>query len=127
MCIQTFTVILAPRGCSLCVEGGLSPRWFCGGHGVASSCHDAAHPLVSCLSSHRNIVRRLRFDLTILCVHLVLCWSINRRPKTSDAGVMEVARRCTGLTALELSRSALPFKVGDVTLLVGTLGSDIMI
>ena len=36
----------------------------------------------------------------------------------SDTGLLEVARRCSSLTALDLSRSELPFKVGDVTLLV---------
>lgn len=36
----------------------------------------------------------------------------------SDTGLLEVARRCSGLTVLELSRSELPFKVGDVTLMV---------
>lgn len=38
----------------------------------------------------------------------------------SDTGLLEVARRCSSLTALELSRSELPFKVGDVTLMVRT-------
>lgn len=32
--------------------------------------------------------------------------------------MLEVARRCSSLTVLELSRSELPFKVGDVTLMV---------
>lgn len=38
--------------------------------------------------------------------------------KVSDTGLLEVARRCSSLTVLELSRSELPFKVGDVTLMV---------
>ncbi|CAM9135908.1 unnamed protein product [Pylaiella littoralis] len=37
--------------------------------------------------------------------------------QVSDTGLLEVARRCSGLTILELSRSELPFKVGDVTLM----------
>ncbi|CAM9603609.1 unnamed protein product, partial [Laminaria digitata] len=37
--------------------------------------------------------------------------------QVSDTGLLEVARRCSALTALDLSRSELPFKVGDVTLL----------
>ncbi|CAN0057132.1 unnamed protein product [Scytosiphon promiscuus] len=37
--------------------------------------------------------------------------------QVSDTGMLEVARRCSSLTVLELSRSDLPFKVGDVTLM----------
>ncbi|CAM9562727.1 unnamed protein product, partial [Ectocarpus sp. 8 AP-2014] len=37
--------------------------------------------------------------------------------QVSDTGLLEVARRCSSLTVLELSRSELPFKVGDVTLM----------
>lgn len=43
-----------------------------------------------------------------------------RLRKVSDTGLLEVARRCSALTALDLSRSELPFKVGDITLLVST-------
>ncbi len=42
----------------------------------------------------------------------------DQKRKVSDTGLLEVARRCSALTTLDLSRSELPFKIGDVTLMV---------
>lgn len=41
-----------------------------------------------------------------------------RCQQISDTGMVEVARRCCGLASVDLTRTALHFKVGDVTLLV---------